>query len=144
MTDTREATRRLLLIVSWLMAIGILLFVSSLEVVGKTALDHRPWGLIAEAVALTFLLVALVMYCTAATCLVAPFYEEKGPISEVIIVKRSRRLLLFGTFLLFWALGALVPAALDFHPRAIIYSILCAIAPIVWLFLRKCIAKAPV
>lgn len=143
MADFKEATRRLLTIDSWLMAVCALLLYFSLEVTGVEALKHQPLGLVAEFVSIVGFIVALILYTLAASCLCSPYYETKVgkyPLSEEASMKKARILLVSGTIILFEGLAALIPLSLNFHPRAIRYTLFCGVAPIIWLILRKYLA----
>ena len=146
MADFKEATKRLLTIDSWLMAVCALLLYFSLEVAGSRGMEYHPLGPLAEHVSIVGFIVALTLYTVAASCLCSPYYEENKdpkrskPIKEETSMIRARRYLIIGTIILFESLAALIPQSLKFHPRALLYTILCASAPIVWLLWRSCAA----
>jgi len=146
MSEPREATRRLLTIDSWLMAVCALLLYFSLEVAGTATPKLRSLGLIAEIISIGTFITALIYYTTAASCLCAPYYEQQlQPISERTSMIKARSLLIRGTCLLFWGLAALIPLSLNFHWLAIVFTPYCAMAPAIWLIRRESIAfkKAP-
>lgn len=141
MSEPREATRKLLTIDSWLMAVCALLLYFSLEVAGRATPKPQSLGLVAEIISIGTFITALIYYTTAASCLCAPYYEQQlQPISERTSMIKAKSLLTRGTCLLFWGLAALIPLSLNFHWFAIVFTSYCAIAPAIWLIRRESVA----
>ena len=141
MSGWKIANERQTIITSWLIGISAILLVLYLTE-PKPNIDKEWFDYYFEAIAVILLILSLLLFLLSATFLLKPFYQDDEPMKEQLIQSAvyTRRVQIPGAFMIFWAIGFLIPLKLEYSIAVLAYSMVAFSAPILWLGLRR-IAK---
>ncbi len=134
MVDYDTANARLTSLTTFMGGLSVIILLLSINIMAGKNGQLTLSLFVVESANVILLLTSMLLFFTSAATLASAYFE--AGVSVDVGVKRVRRLLVVGVMLTFWSLSALLLVAFGFTAQAVLYSLVAAMAPVVFFFVR--------